>query len=142
MKDEYWAEQVDIQRRGAEAWVLFAEGKKDARDRGDDAKPPTREDKTDKSAVTPGPLAPAREMLGYMLLENQPAEGRAGRVRSRDEEGTEPFPGASMAPARRRKRRSRRAKAKGYFKQIVGDVQGRRRPTGRNCSMPAPTRGN
>ena len=27
------------------------------------------EDVTDKAAVTPGPLAPARELLGYMLLE-------------------------------------------------------------------------
>jgi tetratricopeptide (TPR) repeat protein len=27
------------------------------------------EDLTDKSAVTPGPLAPARELLGFMLLE-------------------------------------------------------------------------
>jgi Tfp pilus assembly protein PilF len=27
-----------------------------------------REDKTEKSAVTPGPLAPAREQLGEMLL--------------------------------------------------------------------------
>src|SRR5262249_47234026 len=33
------------------------------------------EDRTDKSAVTPGPLAPARELLGEMLLElNQPRE--------------------------------------------------------------------
>src|SRR5436190_14190163 len=28
MKDEYWTMQVDIQRRGAEAWQLFAQGKK------------------------------------------------------------------------------------------------------------------
>jgi predicted negative regulator of RcsB-dependent stress response len=28
-----------------------------------------REDATEKSAVTPGPLAPARELLGDMLLE-------------------------------------------------------------------------
>ena len=27
------------------------------------------EDLTDKSAVSPGPLAPARELFGYMLLE-------------------------------------------------------------------------
>ena len=27
------------------------------------------EDATDKSAVSPGPLAPARELLGYMLLD-------------------------------------------------------------------------
>src|SRR5215203_1169316 len=30
MKDEYWASQVDIQRRGADAWVMFAQGRKDA----------------------------------------------------------------------------------------------------------------
>ena len=29
----------------------------------------TREDATEKSAVTPGPLAPARELLGDLLME-------------------------------------------------------------------------
>jgi tetratricopeptide (TPR) repeat protein len=34
-----------------------------------------QEDKTEKSAVTPGPLAPARELLGDLLLElKQPSE--------------------------------------------------------------------
>ena len=33
------------------------------------------EDGTEKAAVTPGPLAPARELVGEMLLQmNQPAE--------------------------------------------------------------------
>jgi tetratricopeptide (TPR) repeat protein len=32
------------------------------------------EDKTEKHAVTPGPLAPARELYGYMLLERGMAE--------------------------------------------------------------------
>ena len=33
------------------------------------------EDGTEKSAVTPGPLAPARELVGEMLLQlNQPAD--------------------------------------------------------------------
>jgi tetratricopeptide (TPR) repeat protein len=33
------------------------------------------EDGTDKKAITPGPLAPARELFGEMLLEiNQPAQ--------------------------------------------------------------------
>ena len=33
------------------------------------------EDATDKSAVSPGPLAPARELLGYMLLDaDRPAD--------------------------------------------------------------------
>jgi tetratricopeptide (TPR) repeat protein len=68
MKDAYWAEQVDIQRRVAEAWVAFAEGRKDEGVRLLSAAADT-EDATDKAAVTPGPLAPARELLGYMLVE-------------------------------------------------------------------------
>jgi Tfp pilus assembly protein PilF len=67
-KDEYWREQVDIQRRVALAWVAFAEGRRSdgiamLRAAADS------EDATDKSAISPGPLAPARELLGEMLLE-------------------------------------------------------------------------
>ena len=70
----YWAEQVEIQQRGVSAWTALAEG------RTDEALQEMRtaaelEDSTEKSALTPGPLAPARELLGEMLLEiNQPAE--------------------------------------------------------------------
>jgi tetratricopeptide (TPR) repeat protein len=73
-KDEYWALQVDIQHRVARGWVMFAEGRRD------EAvallqETATMEDNTDKSAVSPGPLAPAREMLGDMLLEmRRPAD--------------------------------------------------------------------
>jgi hypothetical protein len=67
-KDAYWAEQVDIQWQSATAWVLHAEGKHadalDVMSAAADA-----EDKTEKAPVTPGPLAPARELYGYMLLE-------------------------------------------------------------------------
>ena len=66
-KETYWAEQVTIQKIGASAWLAWAEGK-DAR-RSRDARAADREDRTEKSAVTPGPLAPARELLGEMLLE-------------------------------------------------------------------------
>jgi tetratricopeptide (TPR) repeat protein len=68
MKDTYWAEQVDIQRQVALAWVAFADGRKDEGVRQLSAAADA-EDATDKSAVTPGPLAPARELLGFMLLE-------------------------------------------------------------------------
>jgi tetratricopeptide (TPR) repeat protein len=68
MKDAYWTEQVDIQRRVAMAWITFAEGRRDEAIQmlraASDA-----EDATDKAAVSPGPLAPARELLGEMLLE-------------------------------------------------------------------------
>jgi Tfp pilus assembly protein PilF len=67
-RDPYWSEIVDIQRQIAAAWVLAAEGKQDdalkAMSAAADA-----EDKTEKHAVTPGPLAPARELYGVMLLE-------------------------------------------------------------------------
>ena len=68
MKDAYWSEQVDIQRRVAAAWVAFAEGR---REEGIQAlrAAADAEDATDKAAITPGPLAPARELLGEMLLE-------------------------------------------------------------------------
>jgi hypothetical protein len=68
VKDAYWAEIVDIQRQVAAAWVLHAEGKFDealtAMSAAADA-----EDKTEKHVVTPGPLVPARELYGAMLLE-------------------------------------------------------------------------
>jgi tetratricopeptide (TPR) repeat protein len=77
MKDAYWAEQVDIQRRVVEAWKVFAEGDKakglELLSAAADA-----EDLTDKSAVTPGPLAPARELYGFMLLEaGRPKDAQA-----------------------------------------------------------------
>ncbi len=66
--DAYWAGQVGIEQRVAESWVAYSSGRRDdgiaqlgaAAD---------AEDATDKSAVTPGPLAPARELLGDMLLD-------------------------------------------------------------------------
>lgn len=73
LKDAYWAEQVDIQRRVAEAWVAYASGQKEA-GLTQLAAAADAEDLTDKSAVTPGPLAPARELYGFMLLD-------AGRAR-------------------------------------------------------------
>ena len=70
----YWAGQAEIQRRSAAAWLALVEGRKDdalAEMRGAAA----LEDATEKSAVTPGPLMPARELVGEMLLQmNRPAE--------------------------------------------------------------------
>jgi hypothetical protein len=67
-KDAYWSEQVDIQRQVAMAWVLFATARQDEASKMMSAAADA-EDKTEKSPVTPGPLAPARELYGAMLLE-------------------------------------------------------------------------
>jgi tetratricopeptide (TPR) repeat protein len=117
MKDEYWASQVDIQRRGAEAWVMFAQGRKEPaiaamRETAD------MEDLTDKSAVTPGPIAPAREMLGTMLLENgQPKEALVEfeAVMKKEPNRFLAIYGAGKAAEAAKQT----AKAKGYFKQLV-----------------------
>jgi len=67
-KDGYWSEIVDIQRQVAAAWVLYAEGNYDEALKAMSAAADA-EDRTEKSPVTPGPLAPARELYGEMLLE-------------------------------------------------------------------------
>jgi tetratricopeptide (TPR) repeat protein len=73
-RETYWAEQVDIWRAEAAAWIAHAEG------RNGDALQSMHwaadtEAKTDKHIVWPGPLAPAREMLGELLLAvGEPAQ--------------------------------------------------------------------
>jgi tetratricopeptide (TPR) repeat protein len=67
-KDGYWSEIVEIQRQVAAAWVLNAEGKHDEALKAMRAAADA-EDKIEKHVVTPGPLAPARELYGAMLLE-------------------------------------------------------------------------
>jgi hypothetical protein len=71
--ENYWAQQVEIQELGVRAWAALVEGKKEEALR-QMKSAAELEDGTEKSAVTPGPLAPARELLGEMLLEmNEPA---------------------------------------------------------------------
>jgi hypothetical protein len=75
--DAYWAGQVEIQRKAAMAWTLHAAGKTAeavalAREAAD------AEDATEKSPVSPGPIAPARELLAELLLAaKQPAPALA-----------------------------------------------------------------
>jgi hypothetical protein len=72
--DAYWATQLAILRREVMAWSAQAskhhpeEATALLRAAADD------EDAVEKLPVTPGPIVPAREQLGYLLLEqNQPA---------------------------------------------------------------------
>ena len=73
-RENYWANQVEIQRESAIAWILRAEGKNE------EALTQMRsavalEASTEKHPVTPGPITPAHELLGEMLIElNQPQQ--------------------------------------------------------------------
>jgi hypothetical protein len=74
LKDNYWAEQVEIQRQAALAWVAQVQGRKAAavelmRAAAD------REDASEKSIAMENRLWPMRELLGELLLEQR--EGMA-----------------------------------------------------------------
>jgi hypothetical protein len=72
--EPYWALQVEIQATAVAAWSALAVGKKEEALRQMESAAEL-EDGTEKSAVTPGPLSPARELLGEMLLQlNEPAQ--------------------------------------------------------------------
>ncbi|MCI0414004.1 hypothetical protein L0222_14555 [bacterium] len=67
-KDMYWAGQVEIQAKELAAWIALAKGK----DREALKLMKTAvewESKTEKHAITPGAIVPARELLGNLLLE-------------------------------------------------------------------------
>lgn len=70
----YWVEQIDIQAALVGALAVCAEGKQaECIDGLKDAA--MREDATEKHAVVPGPLLPARELLADMLLaQNKPTD--------------------------------------------------------------------
>jgi tetratricopeptide (TPR) repeat protein len=76
-KDAYWATELEVERTAAEAWIAFAKGQREQglslmRAAAD------LEDTSEKAAVSPGRLVPARELLGDMLLESgRPAEALA-----------------------------------------------------------------
>jgi tetratricopeptide (TPR) repeat protein len=75
--ERFWAEQVAVQGLAARAWLHRAQ-RRDAEALAAMREAAAREDATEKSAVSPGPLAPARELLGDLLLElGRPADALA-----------------------------------------------------------------
>ena len=72
--DDYWAAQVEIQIDETKAWIAHARGQREEsvsllRAAAE------KEESLEKRPITPGPIIPAREQLGDLLLEqNQPGE--------------------------------------------------------------------
>ena len=76
-KIAYWPGQIEIQRRAAAGWLARAEGRNDEAVRllKESAE---LEAATDKHPVTPGAVAPARELYADLLMElGRPAEALA-----------------------------------------------------------------
>jgi tetratricopeptide (TPR) repeat protein len=116
-KDSYWAEIVDIQRQVALAWQLNAQGKQadalEAMRVAADA-----EDTTEKSIVTPGPLAPARELYGTMLLERGMATEALAAFESTMRKEPNRF-GATIGAARAAEKVGDAAKARQHYAKVV-----------------------
>jgi Cdc6-like AAA superfamily ATPase len=73
----YWANQIEVQRREVAAWIAEKTG--NAGNAISQMRSAAElEESMDKHAVTPGAIAPAREMLAeLLLLENLPKESLA-----------------------------------------------------------------
>jgi tetratricopeptide (TPR) repeat protein len=121
-KDAYWSEQVGIQHTAASSWLLFAEGQRDAALKAL-AGAADAEDKTEKAAVTPGPLVPARELYATMLLES----GMSREALAAFEAVLQKEPRrlrATLGAARAAKALADIAKARQYYEQAVALTDG------------------
>jgi predicted Zn-dependent protease len=116
-KDLYWSEIVDIQRQVAAAWVLHAQGKHDEALRAMSAAADA-EDKTEKHAVTPGPLAPARELYGQMLLERGMAKEALTAFEATKEKEPNRFHGYAGA-AQAAEKLGDKGRAKDNYRKLV-----------------------
>ena len=126
-KSEYWANEVEVMRLAALAWVALAQTKSN------DALALMRqaadiEDKSEKNIVTPGRLLPARELLGDMLMElKRPAEALKEYEASQQREPNRyrGLYGAGHAAAQS----GNRDKARHYFSKLLEvAVSGDHRP--------------
>jgi len=116
--NQYWADQVDVQRRASEAWIAFAEGHRDEALTGMRAAADL-EDSMDKSPVTPGAIVPVREMLGELLLEtNHPEEALSEYEKSLTDSPNRL--NALTGAARAAQLASDRTKAASYYGRVAG----------------------
>jgi tetratricopeptide (TPR) repeat protein len=116
----YWAEQVEIQRQIATAWVLYAQGKHDEALKMISAAADT-EDKTEKSPVTPGPLAPARELYGFMLLDHGMAKEALAAFEATKSKEPNRFNGF-LGAAEAAEKLDDRATAKANYQKLIAMV--------------------
>src|SRR5262249_48727344 len=76
-KNEYWSNQIEVQRREVHAWIDQASGKSDAARSGLRSAAELEESMV-KDAVTPGAVIPARELLAQLLqMQGQNEESLA-----------------------------------------------------------------
>jgi tetratricopeptide (TPR) repeat protein len=120
-RNTYWAGQVDIQWLGASAWTALADGRRDEaldlmRQAAD------KETASEKASISPGPILPARELLGDMLLRvGEPALALKEYEASQQREPNRfrGWYGAATAAMKA----GDRAKAKTYYTKLLALAQ-------------------
>jgi tetratricopeptide (TPR) repeat protein len=120
-RDPYGANEIEVQRRAAAAWTAYARGSREEahalmRSAAD------LEDTSEKHAVTPGRLLPARELLGEMLLESgrhRDALVEFEQSQKRDPNRFRGLYGAGQAAAQA----GERGKARDYFGRLVANAR-------------------
>lgn len=125
---DYWASQADFQIKTVNAWLDLAEKRKDKALRLMRAAAQA-EEASDKHPVTPGNVAPSRELLAEMLLElKRPAEAFAEFERSLKRDRNR-FRGISGA-ARAAEAAGKREGARDYYArlQLIAADQDSERP--------------
>ena len=138
-KNEYWANEVEVMRLSASAWIALAQKRSDEalsfmRQAAD------TEDKSEKNIVTPGRLLPARELLGDMLFElNRPAEALKEYEASqlREPNRYRGLYGAGLAASQT----GDKVKAKQYFGRLV-EMAGQGEPRQETTTARAYVAGN
>ena len=113
----YEATQVLIQIKASEAWIRFAEGKKDEAVRLM-TEAAEMEDATEKAPVTPGEVVPARELLGDLFMEM----GKFSQALKAYEADLERHQGrfnGLYGAAIAAKNSGDKTKARSYFQQLV-----------------------
>jgi len=120
-KDDYKANQVMIQLKAGEAWIVFEKGNRDEglKLMSDAAE---MEDKTEKSPVTPGELIPARELMADMLM----ASGKFGDALNAYEADLRTHPNrfnALYGAAKASEKSGDNIKAKYYCQQLAKVIE-------------------
>jgi tetratricopeptide (TPR) repeat protein len=125
VRNDYWVTEIEVQELALKAWIAHARG-----DRVEALKlmraAADKEDLSEKPAVSPGRLVPARELLGDMLLEDgQAAEAFIAYETSqkRDPKRFRALWGAGQAA----ETSGDKDKARSYYTQLV-DMAGSGEP--------------
>jgi tetratricopeptide (TPR) repeat protein len=116
-KKDYWVKQLDIQVQAVSAWIARAEGRNNEALQGLRAAADF-EDTTEKHIMMPGPVIPAREMLGELLIDlGQPSAALAAFEQSHK---TDPNRFRNMyGMARAAELAADRNKARRYYAQLL-----------------------